>query len=128
MNKVVRFRSPEQFRRDAAAQVPPPRKPLRRIELPLVDPALAQTDHVLSRRIAEELDFAWRQLNSLANSIARDGIMAARHGSAVAMLDGLGQALGQVAVVLRSATPELALDRVPDPELRQRLQRNGSIR
>lgn len=127
MNKVVRFRSPEQFRREAVVQMAP-RRPLRRMELPLVDPALQQTDNVLTRRIAEELDFAWRQLNSLANSIARDGIMAARHGSAVPTLDGVGQALGQLAVVLRSASPDLALERVPSPELRDRLQRNGSVR
>nr|WP_294170662.1 hypothetical protein [uncultured Sphingomonas sp.] len=126
MNKAVRFRSPEQFRREAVAQVAP-RRPIRRVEVPVTDPALAQTDHPLSRRLAEELDFAWRQLNSLANSIARDGIMAARHGSAVPTLDNVGETLGQLAVVLRSATPELAADRVPGAELRARLQRRGSI-
>jgi hypothetical protein len=130
MNKAVRFRSPEQFRREAVAQVAqvaPPR-PIRRVEVPMTDPALAQTDNLLSRRMAEELDFAWRQLNSLANGIARDGIMAARHGSAVPTLDEVGQTLGQLAVVLRSATPAMAADRVLSPELRARLQRNGSVR
>ena len=127
MNKVVRFRSPAQFRRDAVAQVAP-RRSIRRVEVPLSDPALVQTENLLSRRIAEELDFAWRQLNSLANGIAQDGIMAARHGSAVPTLDRVGQTLGQLAVVLRSSSPDLAADRVPNTELRARLQRNGSVR
>ncbi|WP_294171950.1 hypothetical protein [uncultured Sphingomonas sp.] len=126
MNNAVRFRSPEQFRREAVAQVAPGR-PIRRIEVPVTDPALAQTDHLLSRHMAEELEFAWRQLNSLANGIARDGIMAARHGTAVPTLDAVGQLLGQLAVVLRSAKPDNAVDRIPSTELRARLQRKGSV-
>ena len=122
MNNAVRFRSPEQFRREAVAQVAPGR-PIRRIEVPVTD----QTDHLLSRHMAEELEFAWRQLSSLANGIARDGIMAARHGTAVPTLDAVGQLLGQLAVVLRSAKPDNAVDRIPSTELRARLQRKGSV-
>lgn len=85
MNNAVRLRTPE----EVVAKVAPP----RRVEVPVTDPALPQTDNLLSRRLAEELDFAWRQLSSLANGIARDGIMAARHGTAVPTLVGVGQLL-----------------------------------
>jgi hypothetical protein len=127
MNKVVRFRSLDQLRHEAAAEAAP-RRAIRRLELPVTDPALAQTDDPLRRRIAEELDFAWRQLNSLGNAIARDGLMAARHGSAVPTLDGVGKVLGQLAAVLRSSSPDLAIERMLGAELRDRLQRNGSVR
>ena len=127
MNKAGPLRSPEQFRREAVAQVAPA-CPIRRVKVPVTEPALAETDNLLGRRMAEELDFAWRQLSSLANRIARDGIMAARHGTAVPTLDAVGQVLGQMAAVLRSSTPELAVDRVPDVELRARLRCAGSVR
>ncbi len=127
MNTVVRFRSLDQIRHEAAAEAAP-RRTVRRMELSVTDPTLAQTDDLLRRRIAEELDFAWRQLNSLCNAIARDGIMAARHGSALPTLDGVGKVLGQLAAVLRSSSPDLAIDRMPGTELRDRLQRNGSVR
>jgi hypothetical protein len=80
MNKAGRLRSPEQFRREAVAQVAPA-SPIRRVEVPVIEPALTQTDNLLGRRMAEELDFAWRQLSSLANGIARDGIIACRMSS-----------------------------------------------
>ena len=99
MNKAGRLRSPEQFRHEAVAQVAPA-CPIRRLEVPVTEPALAETDNLLGLRMAEELDFAWRQLSSLANGIARDGIMAARHGTAVPTLDAVGQVLGQMAAVL----------------------------
>ena len=129
MHKVVRFRSPEQFRQHAVAPAAPaPRRPLRRIELPLEDPVLTPTDNELLKRIADELDFAWRQLDLAAATMARDLLTAARHKPSLHTIDTVGQALGQLAVVLRSSMPEEAATRVPMADLRGRLQRCGGVR
>ncbi|MCW3796619.1 hypothetical protein OMW55_02185 [Sphingomonas sp. BN140010] len=129
MSKVVRFRSPEQFRRHAVAAVAPaPRRSIRRIELPLEDPAFAPTENVLWQRISDELDFAWRQLDLAAASINRDTVSATRHRPSLHTVDMVGQTLGQLAVVLRSSLPEAAVERVPMADLRGRLQRSGGIR
>lgn len=129
MNKVVRFRSPEQFRRHAVAPVAPaPRRPIRRLELPHEDPVLAPTDNVLLQRISDELDFAWRQLDLAAATMARDSLTAARQRPSLQTIDAVGQTLGQLAVVLRSALPDEAVGRVPASDLRGRLQRAGGVR
>ena len=129
MNKVVRFRSPEQFRRAHVMQHPvQARRPLRRLDLPLDDPALAPTEDELKRRIAEELEFAWRQLELTVALVSRDTLTVARHGSALKTVDAVGQTLGQLAVVLRSSQPDAAVDLVPSADLRGRLQRAGGVR
>ena len=129
MNKVVRFRSPEQFRRQAVAPAAPaPRRPIRRIELSHGDPVLAPTDDVLLQRISDELDFAWRQLDLAAATMARDSLTAARHRPSLQTIDLVGQTLGQLAVVLRSSLPDEAVERVPMADLKGRLQRDGGVR
>ncbi|WP_205478538.1 hypothetical protein [Sphingomonas arenae] len=129
MNKVVRFRSPEQFRRHAVAPATPlPRRPIRRIELPVDDPVLAPTADVLLQRISDELDFAWRQLDLAAATMARDNLTSIRHRPSLQSIDVVGQTLGQLAVVLRSSLPDEAVSRVPMSDLRGRLQRCGGVR
>lgn len=128
MNQVVRFRSPEQFRRAHISVPSQPRRPLRRMELPAEDPALSPTDDVLNRRISEELDFAWRQLELAVIAMHRDALTKARHGTALKTIDAVGQTLGQLAVVLRSSQPDAAVELVPSPDLRGRLQRAGGVR
>jgi hypothetical protein len=128
MSKVVRFRSPEQFRRHAVMSAPAPRRCIRRIELPAEDPAFTPTDNVLLQRIADELDFAWRQIDLAAATMARDSVTNLRHRPSLQTVDLVGQTLGQLAVVLRSSLPEQAVERVPMADLRGRLQRSGGVR
>ena len=128
MSKVVRFRSPEQFRRHAVMSAPAPRRPIRRIELPTEDPALAPTENVLLQRIADELEFAWRQIDLAAATMARDSVTGLRHRPSLQTVDLVGQTLGQLAVVLRSSLPDQAVERVPMADLRGRLQRSGGVR
>lgn len=129
MNKVARFRSPEQFRQTSVVSAAPaPRRSIRRIELPVDDPALTPTDDVLRQRISDELDFAWRQLDLAAATMARDALTSARHRPSLQTIDLVGQTLGQLAVVLRSSMPELAVERVPMADLRGRLRRCGGVR
>jgi len=130
MSKVIRFRSPEQFRRHAVMSVAAPapaRRSIRRVEASDDDPALEPTDNVLLQRISDELDFAWRQIDLAAASMGRDSVTALRHRGSLHMVDTVGQTLGQLAVVLRSSLPERAVERVPMPDLRGRLQRTGGI-
>ena len=129
MNKVVRFRSPEQFRKTAVvASAPAPRRSIRRIEMPVDDPALTPTEDVLRQRISDELDFAWRQLDLVAATMARDALTSARHRPSLQTIDLVGPTLGQLAVVLRSSLPGAAVERVPMVDLRGRLQRSGGVR
>ena len=77
---------------------------------------LAPTKDVLLQRISDELDFAWRQLDLAAATMARDSLTAARHRPSLQTIDAVGQTLGQLAVVLRSARPDNAVDWVPSAE------------
>ncbi|WP_114226857.1 MULTISPECIES: hypothetical protein [Sphingomonas] len=127
MSKVVRFRSPEQFRQHAVIAVAPERRSIRRTAWRHEDPVLDPTDNVLLQRISDELEFAWRQIDGARGNLSRDSVTAFRHGASLATIDAVGQALGQLAVVLRSADPEAAVGRVLMPDLRGRLQRTGGI-
>lgn len=128
MSKVIRFRSPEQFRRHAVMAAPAPvRRSIRRTDFEGLDPTLEPTENVLLQRISDELDFAWRQIDLARATMARDGVTAARHQGSLQAVDAVGQTLGQLAVVLRSSLPERAVERVLMPDLRGRLQRTGGI-
>ncbi len=128
MNNVVRFRSPEQFREPPHDElVSAGQRPIRRSLRLADDPVLAPTDDLLRQRISDELDYAWRQLDFVAASMSRDAVTKARYRSSLQDIDCVGQNLGQLAVVLRSSMPELAVDRVPMAELRRRLQRTGGV-
>lgn len=80
------------------------------------------------QRVSDELDFAWRQLDLAAATMARDSLTAARHRASLQTIDAAGQTLGQLAVVLRSSLPGEAVNRVPMTDLRGRLQRCGGVR
>jgi hypothetical protein len=127
MNKVIRFRSPEQFRQHAVTPPLPERRSIRRTAWQHADPALEPTDDVLLQRIADELEFAWRQIDNVRGNLSRDSVTAFRHGTSLKTIDTVGQALGQLAVVLRSSLPEVAVQRVLMPDLRGRLQRTGGV-
>lgn len=127
MSKAVRFRSPEQFRQRAIMTPTPERPSIRRTAWLQEDPALEPTDNVLLQRIADELEFAWRQIDQVRGSLSRDSVTAFRHGASLKTVDAVGQTLGQLAVILRAARPEIAVERAPMPDLRGRLQRTGGI-
>jgi hypothetical protein len=128
MSKVIRFRSPEQFRRHTVMSAPAPIRPsIRRAVIHDEDPALEPTDNVLLQRISDELNFAWRQIDLARATMARDTVTTLRHRGSLQTIDSVGQTLGQLAVVLRSSLPERAVERVPMPCLRGRLQRTGGI-
>ena len=103
-----------------------PRKPIRREgAFPL--PADENTEDPLLLRLSEELDYARRLLDVIGNQICADRISVARHGVALQSLDSVGQMLGHIAAVIRSAEPQSAVDAIGMSDLKARLRRSGAL-
>jgi hypothetical protein len=103
-----------------------PRKPIRR-EGPFPPPADENTQDPLRLRLSEELDYARRLLDGIGNQICADRIAVARHGVALQSLDRVGQMLGHIAAVVRSADPQSTVDAISMSDLKARLRRSGAL-
>ena len=112
-----------EFRADQASD----KRSIRRADAPPLDPALVPTDDDLRVRLAEELDYARRMLDAMGDELAADMGVVMRHGVALQTVDIVGQMLGHIANVTRSAAPDLAVDRIGMCELKARLTRRGSV-
>ena len=108
----------------ANAAEPPKRKPLRR-DPPPMHAALIPTEDELRRRLAEELEYARRMLDIMGDTLASDGAVVVRHGTALQSVDIVGQMLGHIANVVRSSDPEGAVELIGMAELKARLQRRS---
>ena len=122
----------EAARRNAGGEVTPgdlsagtaARRSIRRDPPPL--PAdLTPTDDRLRLRLAEELDFARRLLDLMADELAGDSTVVARHPTTLQSFDIVGQMLGHIAAVVRSSDPDGAVERIGMAELKARLTRRG---
>jgi hypothetical protein len=104
------------------------RRPLRR-DAPLraVPPPTDDTGDQLRLRLSEELDYARRMLDVTGDQICADRIVVTRHAAALQSLDKVGQILGHIAAVIRSADPNSAIDGIGMSDLRARLTRNGAL-
>ena len=100
---------------------------IRRADAPPLDPAQVPTDDELRLRLAEELDYARRMLDAMGDELSADMGVVMRHGVALQSVDIVGQMLGHIANVTRSAAPELAVDRIGMCELKARLQRKTRV-
>ena len=105
------FRAEPKGRRSIRRDPPP---------LPL---ALVPTDDALLLRLAEELDYIRRMLDVLGDELASDGLIVARHMTALQAVDIVGQILGHVAGVIRSSDPPGAVERIGMSDLKARLTR-----
>lgn len=101
---------------------PKGRRSIRR-EPPPLPQALVPTDDALKLRLAEELDYARRKLDGLGGELSSNGLIVARHLTALQSLDIVGQLLGHVATVIRSSDPAGAVERIGMIELKARLTR-----
>ncbi|MFL6756624.1 MAG: hypothetical protein ACJ8EG_03515 [Sphingomicrobium sp.] len=110
-----------------AEQVSGDRRSVRRDDAPPLDPALVPADDELKLRLAEELDYARRMLDAMGDALAADMGVVMRHGVALQTVDIVGQMLGHIASVTRSAAPDLAVDRIGMCELKARLTRRGAV-
>lgn len=104
----------------------PARRSIRRDPPPL-PPALVPTDDELLRRLGEELDYARRLLDSMGDELSSDGLIVARHMTALQSVDIVGQILGHIADVIRSSERSGAVDRIGMSDLKARLTRKGGI-
>lgn len=109
-----------QFRREADN----PRRASIRREPPPLDQALVPTDDILRLRLAEELEYARRMLESMGDALSSDMGVVMRHTVALQSIDLIGQMLGHIANVTRSSAPERAVERIGMCELKARLKRS----
>ena len=103
------------------------RRSIRRDDAPPLDPALVPTENELRLRLAEELDYARRMLDAMGDELSADMAVVMRHGVALQTVDIVGQMLGHIANVTRSAAPDLAVDKIGMCELKARLTRRGTV-
>ena len=103
------------------------KRPIRRDNVPPVDPALIPTEDELRLRLAEELEYARRMLDAMGDQLTADMNVVMRHAVALQSVDIVGQMLGHIAAVTRSSDPERAVNRIGMCELKARLTRRGGV-
>jgi hypothetical protein len=86
-------------------------------------PASKALRDVLSKRLAEELAYVGRLLESLGDDLSAEPLIVMRHAEKLQNLDISTQILGHVAALLVSADPERSIDSITMSSLRKRLQR-----
>lgn len=100
------------------------RKSIRR-EAPPLPQALVPTDDVLSLRLAEELEYARRMIETMGDALSADAAVVMRHMVELQSVDIVGQMLGHIASVIRSSHPEGAVERIGMCDLKARLTRKS---
>ena len=98
------------------------RRSIRR-EPPPIPAALIPTDDELKVRLAEELEYARRLLESMGDELSHDSGVVMRHMVALQTIDVVGQLLGHIAAVTRSSDPIGVVQRIGMCELKARLTR-----
>jgi len=101
---------------------PKGRRSIRRDPPPLPQ-ALIPTGDPLLLRLAEELDYTRRMLDVMGDELASDGLIVARHMTALQSVDIVGQILGHIASVIRSSDPPGAVEHIGMSDLKARLTR-----
>lgn len=104
---------------------PAPRPSIRLANPPAIDPALIPTEDQLRLRLAEELDYARRLLDSMGDALSTDVGVVMRHTVALQSIDIIGQLLGHIATVIRSSAPDRAVDRIGMGDLKARMTRKA---
>ena len=89
--------------------------------------AIEETADLLHLRLGEELEYARRMLDAMGDELSADPFAVSRHGMVLQSLDNVGQMLGQVARVIRSADLESAVEQIGMGDLKARLTRNGAL-
>lgn len=102
----------------------PKARSIRR-DAPPLPMALVPTEDGLRLRLAEELEYARRLLDAMADKLAGDPAVIARHATTLQSFDIVGQMLGHLATVIRSSDPDGAVERIGMAELKARLTRRS---
>ena len=114
----------EEQTRSPFAPEPKAKRSIRRDPPPLTK-AQMPTDDVLKLRLAEELEYARRMIETMGDTLSADPQLVMRHVVALQSIDIAGQILGHVANVIRSSDPEAAVDVIGMCDLRGRLKRQS---
>lgn len=85
------------------------------------------TDDVLSLRLAEELEYARRLLDSMGDDLCNDPPVVMRHSVSLQAIDIVGQMLGHIANVVRSSEPPATVERIGMCDLKARLTRRSLL-
>jgi hypothetical protein len=115
------FRAEQQARPSIRRE--PAARPTIRRDPPPLPPALVPTDDLLRLRLAEELEYARRVIESIGEMLSADPNLVTRHMVAIQSVDIVAQTLGHVAGVVRSSDPDGAVERIGMCELKARLLR-----
>jgi hypothetical protein len=102
-----------------------PQRPSIRRDAPPIPPPLVPTDDSLKLRLAEELDYARRMLDSMGDEFSADPALLMRHSVPLQSIDIVGQILGHIATIVRSSDPDRAVERIGMCELKARLRRTS---
>lgn len=116
----------EQEKRPSIRREPQARPSIRR-EAPPLPPALVPTDDVLKLRLAEELEYARRMIETMGDALSADPNLVMRHMVSLQSVDIAGQILGHVASVIRSSDPDAAVERIGMCDMKARLLRKGGV-
>jgi hypothetical protein len=121
-----------QFRAEEQARESGPSEPARRPSIRCEDPpplplALVPTDDLLKLRLAEELEYVRRMIQTTGDTLSSDPNFVMRHMVLLQSVDIVGQILGHVAEVIRSSDPEGAVELIGMRELKGRLKRAGGF-
>lgn len=88
-----------------------------------VPPSKAAIGDALPQRLAEELAYVGRLLESLGDDLCTEPLLVVRHAQKLQNLDIAAQILGHVARLLVAKHPEQAIDSIGMTCLRKRLKR-----
>jgi hypothetical protein len=100
----------------------PQRRSIRR-DPPPVPAALTPTSDPLLLRVAEEIEYARRMLDSMGDALSNDPAVVGRHAVQLQSFDIIGQMLGHLATIVQSSDPAGAVERIGMAELKARLKR-----
>ncbi|GAA0295723.1 hypothetical protein GCM10009087_01840 [Sphingomonas oligophenolica] len=107
-----------EVRRQAASNSLPKPVPVR-------VPPLTKSPTLLNTRLAEELDYINRLLESVGDQLVADPVMLQRHAVALQSFDLIGQMIGHISNIISAANPNDAVARVGIEDMRNRLHRAG---
>lgn len=86
-------------------------------------PSLTPSDDILEQRIAEELHYARRMLDSIGGTLVSDPVLVCRYPQCFQQFDILGQLLGHLASVISTTDRARAVERIGMEDLKDRLTR-----
>ena len=87
--------------------------------------SLALTDAPLDRRLAEEIDYARRHLDTLGDVLSDNGYLLHKHGRELQSLDKINQLLAHIGRVISAQDRRQAAAAITLEDLRARLLRTG---